>query len=63
MIQRVLYSQRTFNASRFITIKTQLANLISRVTTDIDAVQSMISQAMPGCWLMLTLAGMIIVML
>ncbi|HBB98556.1 MAG TPA: ABC transporter ATP-binding protein [Blastocatellia bacterium] len=62
-LRRVLYSHIQRLSLSYHDQK-RTGDLISRVTTDIDAVQSMISQVMLGMLVnVLTLAGMIIVML
>ena len=62
-LRRVLYSHIQRLSLSYHDQK-RTGDLISRVTTDIDAVQSMISQVMLGMLVnVLTLAGMVIVML
>src|SRR5947207_1690017 len=62
-LRRVLYSHIQRLSLSYHDLK-RTGDLISRVTTDIDAVQSLISQVMLGMLVnVLTLAGMMIVML
>src|SRR5205807_3977244 len=62
-LRRVLYSHIQRLSLSYHDQK-RTGDLISRVTTDIDAVQSLISQVMLGMLVnVLTLAGMMIVML